>query len=246
MRLMGARPGNKFNFTATCLFRMNTSCWFLLLGMLTEMQDKSGKIRQENTDTRRADLIAATLRVIARGGVQSATVREIAAEANVTQGLIRYYFAKKDELIAAAYEAYMGNLVHIADEASRGEETAAERMSNFIKVSLEAPVTSHDSIAIWAGFFETLLHNEDMTESHERSYNLLRLHLKKLISDVLLEAGRIVSEQELRRLSIAGNAILDGLWLEGGALPHVFEQGELVQVGLKCFSSLLRIDLLMS
>ncbi len=200
-------------------------------------------MRQENTDIRRTELIQATLRVIAQGGVKSATVRSISKEANVTQGLIRYYFKNKDELIAAAYESYMADLVRTADNASRGQKSARKRLENFIRVSLEAPVTSHESVSIWTGFFETLLHDKRMMASHKRSYDTLRLHLKMMISEVLDETGQPKEEAELRRLSIAGNAILDGLWLEGGALPDAFHDGELVRVGLDSFSALLGIQL---
>ncbi|WP_166417956.1 TetR/AcrR family transcriptional regulator [Cochlodiniinecator piscidefendens] len=207
------------------------------------MQVERENIRQENTDTRRAGLIQATLRVIAKGGVRSATVRSISKEADVTQGLIRYYFKNKDELIAAAYESYMADLVRTADKASRGQKSAVRRLENFIRVSLEAPVTSHDSVSIWAGFFETLLHDTRMTASHKRSYDTLRLHLKMMIAEVFKETGRVVNDSELRRLSIAGNAILDGLWLEGGALASSFHDDELVEVGLESFSAFLGVDL---
>ena len=208
------------------------------------MQIKTGRIRQKNTDARRAELIQATLRVIAQHGVMAASVRSISKEANVTQGLIRYYFDSKDELIAAAYESYMADLVRSADEIARSEKTAVRRLANFIRFSLEPPITSHESVSVWAGFFETLLHNDRMTESHKRSYDSLRLHLKVLISEAFEEVGRTAKESELRRLSIAGNAIMDGLWMEGGALPEAFHEGELVQVGLECFSALLSIDLM--
>lgn len=207
------------------------------------MQDRTRKIRQDNTDTRRADLIAATLRVIARDGVKAATVRTISKEANVTQGLIRYYFKTKDDLIAAAYELHMSGLVAAADDASRGKDSARKQLAKFIQVSLEPPVTSHASVAIWAGFFELLLHDKAMASSHKRSYDLLRLHLKVLIKNVFAETKTPATDPQLRRLSIAGNAILDGLWMEGGALPNAFEKGELVQVGLESFSALLKTDL---
>lgn len=208
------------------------------------MQEKTTKIRQKNTDARRTDLIEATLNVIARDGVKAATVRSISKEANVTQGLIRYYFKTKDELIAAAYEAYMGSLVDLADRASRGKDSARKRLSKFIQVSLDAPVTSHESVAIWAGFFEILLHDKAMTSSHNRSYDILRLHLKELIKEVFEEEGLSIPDDKLRRLSIAGNAVLDGLWMEGGALPDAFHAGELIQIGLESFSALLDVDLI--
>ena len=207
------------------------------------MPARTRNIRPENTDARRSELIQATLRVIARGGVRAATVRSISKEASVTQGLIRYYFETKDELIAAAYETYMDDLVRTADDASRGKMTAVKRLANFVRVSLEPPVTSHESVSVWVGFLETLLHNDRMSASHERSYDTLRLHLRMLIEDSYEEIGRPTTDQELRRLSIAANAILDGLWLEGGAMPDAFHKGELVQIGLESFSALLSLEL---
>lgn len=203
------------------------------------MQVKNGNIRQGNTDTRRTELIEATLNIIANEGLAAATVRRISKDANVTSGLIRYYFETKDDLIAAAYELHMSRFVEAADQASRGKTSAKKRLTKFIQVSLEAPVTSHASVAVWAGFFAILLHDDVMTASHKRSYDLLRLHLKELIANVLIETNSQVSDQQLRRLSIAGNAILDGLWMEGGALPKSFKKGELVQVGLESFGALL-------
>lgn len=207
------------------------------------MQEAKTKIRKQNSDARRSEMISATLRVIARDGLKAATVRSISKEAKVTQGLIRYYFQSKDELFAAAYEVFMADLVFTADRASRGKDTAKHRLSKFIQVSLDAPVTSHESVAIWAGFFQLLLHDERMTQSHKRSYDVLRLHLKTLIEEVFAEQGKEASPEKLRRLSIAGNAILDGLWIEGGALPRAFEKGELVQIGLESFSALLGVEL---
>src|SRR5690606_3712067 len=164
------------------------------------MQEKTGKTRKENTETRRAELIEATLRVISQGGVKAATVRSISKEANVNQGLIRYYFQTKSDLIMAAYELHMAKLVKAADQASCGLGSAQRRLAKFIQVSLEPPVTSHASVSIWAGFFDTLLHDAEMADSHKRSYDLLRLHLKALIADVLDEAERSESNQKLRRL----------------------------------------------
>ncbi|MCB1384626.1 MAG: TetR family transcriptional regulator C-terminal domain-containing protein [Nitratireductor sp.] len=207
------------------------------------MQDEHTNIRKENTDARRAELIAATLQVIARDGVKAATVRAIASEGKVTQGLIRYYFRSKDDLIAAAYELHMSELIDAADRASSGRESARKRLARFIQVSLEPPVTSREAVAIWAGFFEILLHDDAMNASHKRSYDRLRLRLRALIADVFGEAGTPASDSRLRGLSIAGNAILDGLWLEGGALPEAFEKGELARIGLESFSALLGTDL---
>ena len=57
--------------------------------------------RRSEPDARRADLIAATARVLAREGTGGASVRAIAVEAGVSPGLVGHYFAGIDALIAA-------------------------------------------------------------------------------------------------------------------------------------------------
>ncbi|MCF8589880.1 TetR family transcriptional regulator [Gordonia sp. HY285] len=55
-------------------------------------------------EERREAAIAATLRVIAADGVEAATTRRIATEANMGQSSIFYAFASRDELLAAVVE----------------------------------------------------------------------------------------------------------------------------------------------
>lgn len=52
-----------------------------------------------DADQRREELAAATARVIARSGVDAASMREIAAEAGWTTGTLVHYFANKHELL---------------------------------------------------------------------------------------------------------------------------------------------------
>ena len=53
-------------------------------------------------DGRRAQLIAAATRVVAREGVAAATTRRIAQEAGVPHGLVHYWFSGKDELLGGS------------------------------------------------------------------------------------------------------------------------------------------------
>lgn len=207
------------------------------------MNTTSNKNYKSKSDARRESLITATLNVIAREGVAAATVRTISREAEVTQGLIRYYFQSKDDLIAAAYEAHMDGMMDVAEESMRHGSSAISRFIRYIEASLVRPVASQEQVSVWAGFFQILLHDEKMIESHKHSYNRLRLRTKSLLADVYQEAGIPKSDAELRRLSISACALLDGLWIEGGAIGDTFHPGELNRIGLESFGALLGIDL---
>lgn len=209
------------------------------------MNEKRRLSRQEQSNNRKNELVEATLRVIAAHGVKAATVRTIAEEANVTQGLIRYHFRSKDELIIAAYEKHMTDLISAASHgASQGDYSCAKRrLAMFVRASVMPPVIDAQVIAIWAGFFQMLFHSDSMRESHKKTYHLLRNHIKSLIADVFEQEGREVSEAELRQLSIACNGVLDGLWIEGGIIPDEFADNELVDTVIRAFSGMIQVDL---
>jgi AcrR family transcriptional regulator len=60
--------------------------------------------KQVDHEERRARIADAVLEVLARGGVEDATVRHVAAAAGVSAGMVQHYFATKDELMRAALE----------------------------------------------------------------------------------------------------------------------------------------------
>ncbi|TFC42783.1 TetR/AcrR family transcriptional regulator [Cryobacterium sp. TMT1-21] len=54
-------------------------------------------------DQRRVELVNATWRIIARQGIEGATMREIAAEAGFANGALKPYFPTKDDLLTFAF-----------------------------------------------------------------------------------------------------------------------------------------------
>ena len=59
---------------------------------------------RKTSDERRDEIVRATLRLVATKGFAGVTLRDVAAEVGVVHGLIRHYFASRDELVAAAFD----------------------------------------------------------------------------------------------------------------------------------------------
>jgi len=59
---------------------------------------------RKTSDERRDEIVRATLRLVARNGFAGVTLRDVATEVGVVHGLIRHYFATRDELVAAAFD----------------------------------------------------------------------------------------------------------------------------------------------
>ena len=208
------------------------------------MSDSTPKFKREPAEHRREALIKATLSLIAEKGVQAATVRAIAARADVSQGMIRHHFSSKEDLITAAYEHHMDRLTDLTSAFAGGDCSApVARLAAFVVGSLTPPVVDAGSVSLWAGFLTKVHDDAQMRESHKRTYYNFRDRLEALIAAVLNDAGQPRTAQELRHLAIACNAVIDGLWMEGGVLPSAFAPDELSEIGIHSVGALLGIDL---
>ncbi|WP_120499754.1 TetR/AcrR family transcriptional regulator [Roseovarius sp. EL26] len=208
------------------------------------MSETTPKFRREPAELRKEALIQATLSLISEQGVRGATVRAIAERAEVTQGLIRHYFKTKEDLILAAYETHMSHMTNQTSELSVGAyATGKARLAAFVVAGLTAPVVDANSVSLWASFLNKVREDPRMQAIHEQTYHDFRDRLEALISEALVEAQIPATPQKLRGLAIACNAVIDGLWLEGGALPGAFEPGELPEIGLESVGAIIGLEL---
>ncbi|SET00483.1 transcriptional regulator, TetR family [Natronincola peptidivorans] len=94
----------------------------------------------ENEKDTREKIIAAAYEVLAREGYEKASTKEIAKEAGVAQGLINYYFNKKDDLFIEVFkkekERYGEFLENIAN-------VPTEELMGKIMTGLEEKVINH-------------------------------------------------------------------------------------------------------
>lgn len=200
--------------------------------------------RRQGEEARRAALIEATLACIAEGGPQAATVRAIALRAGVTPGLIRHYFATKEDLVAAAHDQLMTGLTE-ASAASLDALPAdpLARLAGFVSNAVSPPVVDPRVMGLWAASMQLVARNPTMRRVHERTYYAFRDQLEALIADALHAAGKPVDPANARRLAIAGNALLDGLWIEASALPEQLAPDEVRAIAIEAFEALLGLTL---
>lgn len=206
------------------------------------VQGDRRKFRREGADQRKEALVRATLGLIAEEGVRGATVRAIAERAEVTQGLIRHYFSTKEHLVLAAYTRHMDALTEQTFAKAEGA-TPRARLAALVVASVTPPVADAGSVALWAGFLTQVRQDARMQEVHARTYHGFRDRLEALIAEVLAQDGRAADPHDCRPLAIACNAVIDGLWLEGGALPDAFEEGELAAIAVQSVGAILGLDL---
>lgn len=197
--------------------------------------------RREPEDVRREALINAALDLIAEGGPAAATVRAIADRAGVTPGLIRHYFASKDELVLESYRQTMERMT--ADNAAVLRKEPANplgSLADFVVAALTPPVADPARAGLWAGFLYGVQNDPRFKEIHIQNYLAYRDLLKSLIEQL----PRAASAEQCRDDAIACNGVIDGLWLEASSVPEIFVPGQITKIGLTAVGAILGVDLL--
>jgi AcrR family transcriptional regulator len=196
--------------------------------------------RRAPEEERRADLIRATIDCVADGGVAAATVREVAARAGVSNGLIRHHFDSKEALVQAAYRALMDDMTGTAEDAA-GDVPPADRLARFIAANCRPPVLDGRKLSAWAGFIGPVRTDPEMAAIHKAGYLRFCGLLEPMIARVFLTEGRATAAVPDHARQIA--ALIDGLWLEGCLAPELFEGDTLARLALDAAGRILGLTL---
>lgn len=179
------------------------------------------RFRREAPEERRRQLGEAALRCILRNGNAGVSLRQVAAEAGVTQGLITHHFGEINELVAYAFdimsEGLMTQMMQAVDAAG---EKPRDRLNAFIDVSFSPMLFDKDVLGVWVVFWGLILHSPRMSAAQKNEYSSYLTTVGRLIADVAKEEGFAIGDERLTAISFT--AIMDGLWLAWCLNPNSF------------------------
>jgi AcrR family transcriptional regulator len=101
-------------------------------------------------DQRRAQIVRATRRVLARDGVDGATMRNIAKQARCTTGRITHYFADKDELMIAVLRSIHGSSRRRIERALQNDQ---DDLGRVIEATLPLDDERREEWVGWVSFW---------------------------------------------------------------------------------------------
>ncbi len=184
-------------------------------------------------ERRRQALVAAAAELLLEGGFDAVRHRSVATRAELPLASTTYYFESLDDLIARAVE-YSGNaeldvMRHRIGDVShrrRGAESTVDLVVDLlVGPDKDDPVAREQLIARYERFVASARHPE-LRDVQLR----LRSQLDDLLADVLRRSGRVVRQEQLRRVVAVVDGAVVGALGEHDPHPRLTARGALLEV----------------
>ena len=184
----------------------------------------SGRFSRELAPVRRQALIEATLASLASRGLGAVSVRDVAARAQVSPGLIRHHFGSFGALLVEAYRHVVQRVDDHFDAAlDEAGDDPDRRLAAFLTASFSPTIVDRDLLSAWLGFWGLVRSDPDAARLHAETYAAYRTRIEALLAAAGRARGKTI---DVRAGALGLSAMLDGLWLELCLDPATFTSAE--------------------
>ena len=141
------------------------------------------KLKPEELQSRRKEIIDAARTCFLRSGFHQTTTDEICREASITPGGLYHYFASKEEIINAVIQERARRIVERLETITQGAgdlRSTGREMASFIMEAMRSPRVDNATgldVEIWA----ESLRNEKLADMNREGWRLRRDWLEELI-----------------------------------------------------------------
>jgi AcrR family transcriptional regulator len=168
-------------------------------------------------EQRRRDIVFAAWRVIARGGLVSATTREIAREAGCSTGVLAHYFTDRAEILASALVLAHQGVRDRADIELRGHRGLAA-LRRYMIECLPLDDQRRLEARIEACFWGEAVGNEPLLALQNQEVDRFLARIRALLAEAE-EDGELQPGSDIDRIARDLHVLMDGLSIQSVLYP---------------------------
>ncbi|MGE3306664.1 MAG: transcriptional regulator BetI [Rhizobiaceae bacterium] len=177
----------------------------------TSPLDSERKGRKASKETRRLQLIEATIDSLARRGYSETTMADVADGAGLSRGIVNFHFESKEKLLVAT-------LQHMADEYSQHWRNAlrkagddpARQLKALVAADFDRSICNKRKLAAWCAFWGEAKSRptyQALCGGRDEAYQQVFI---ELCTALKADAGYAFDPPST---ALALSAMLEGLWL---------------------------------
>lgn len=178
---------------------------------------------------RREQIVQATIRCLAREGYSGLTMKKVAREAGVSQGILHYYFPNKRAILVAALGRVMADLDRRVVREARGARDPRQRLRALIGACLSVAIEAREFWVVFVEFWGEMMHDRALLRINAELYARVR----RLIGGIVAQGTRAglfrrVNPEQAGAVILA---LVDGLSLQLTFDPKAFTVAQAVRLG---------------
>ncbi len=186
--------------------------------------DPSAKVRRKaSREERRQQLVDATMKCIARKGIGSTTLADVAKEAGLSQGIVNLHFDSKDNLLRETLRSLANDYRLQFDRAlERAGPAPADRLLALLRLDFKPSVCDRAKLAVWFAFWGEVKSRPTYRRICDESDRYYDSVMEKLCGDIIEEGGydTVSAATATEALSSMSN----GLWLSNLISPGSWDR----------------------
>ena len=184
--------------------------------------------RTASRERRRQQLIDATMKCIARKGMGSTTLGDVAREAGLSQGIINLHFESKDNLLKET-------LRYLADEyraqfdktLQKSGPGAADKLLALMALDLRPSICDRRKIAVWFAFWGEVRSRPTYRKICDESDKYYDAVVEDLAAEIITEGE--YKDVKATATAMALTSMTNGLWLSCLISPSSFDRHEAME-----------------
>jgi len=136
--------------------------------------ERPARDRQTASEEKRRLILAAAVRVFARGGYHTSRVSDIAEEAGIAHGLLYHYFSSKEEVLATVFRENWGELLGRLADVESSDEPADEQLRGMAKILLRSWRNDPDLVRVMVREVARSSHLNDQIEEIGAAFSTIQ------------------------------------------------------------------------
>ena len=181
--------------------------------------------RTATREKRRQQLIDATIKCIARKGMGSTTLGDVAGEAGLSQGIVNLHFESKENLLNETLtyiaEEYKTQFNRVLEKSGPG---AADKLHALMELDLRSSILDRSKLAVWFAYWGEVKSRPTYRRICEKSDEYYDEIVRSLCEELINDGGY----RNLSATSIATalTSMTNGMWLSCLISPKLFDRQE--------------------
>jgi len=181
--------------------------------------------RTATREKRRQQLIDATIKCIARKGMGSTTLGDVAGEAGLSQGIVNLHFESKENLLNATLtyiaEEYKTQFNRVLEQSGPG---GADKLHAVMELDLRPSILDRSKLAVWFAYWGEVKSRPTYRRICESSDEYYDEIVRSLCDELINDGGY----KDISASSIATvlTSMTNGMWLSCLISPKLFDRQE--------------------